>query len=465
MGKSVNRINPRLQGGPLDRWVAAIVGLCFLAALAVSPASARDESAMVVDYDSGETLYADDPDQPRFPASLTKMMTLYIAFGAIESGRLDPDTKLRISERAAAMPPTKLGLEPGTAIRVEDAIMGLITRSANDAAAVLAEALGGSEDRFADLMTRTARRLGMASTSFKNASGLPDAEQHTTARDMAALATHLIRDYPRHYARFARTSFVFAGRNINTHNRLLSVYQGADGIKTGYTRAAGYNLVASAVRDGRRLIGVVMGGTSAYSRDVEMASLLDRGFARLGRASRPLLVSAPVIPAPKAPPVADVPVAAEENEDAPSNLGEAVAALAAAQSSLPASKLMRGKAKIASLDDDDAVPARSARGAGRRAAIAAPRPPASPYGVEVGVFRSAKEAQRSAQLAIRRVPSLLRGTFASVSGARQGRRTDYRARLIGLDRGEAQAVCRTLRKYSQSCEIVRTAKIAVAANS
>ena len=173
------------------------------------------------------------------------------------------------------MPPTKLGLTPGSTIEVEDAILGLVTRSANDAAAVLGEALGGSESRFGLIMTRKARDLGMTRTVFRNASGLPDAEQRTTARDLSRLATHLITDFPGYYKYFSRRSFTYLGRVHGNHNRLLARYPGMDGLKTGYTRESGFNLAASAVHDGRRLVAVVVGGATSYARDARMVALLD----------------------------------------------------------------------------------------------------------------------------------------------------------------------------------------------
>src|SRR5262249_35829674 len=201
--------------------------------------------------------------------------------------RLRVNQYLPVSAEAASRPPTKLGLQIGETVQVQDLILAIVTRSANDAAALLAEAQAGSEAAFADRMTSKARELGMAATAFRNASGLPDPEQRTTARDMAKLALALYRDYPREYRYFATRAFDFRGRIINGHDHLLDWYPGADGIKTGYIRASGFNLVTSAVRDGHRLIGVVMGGSSGGVRDREMAALLDQGFTQLGVAISP----------------------------------------------------------------------------------------------------------------------------------------------------------------------------------
>ncbi len=221
-------------------------------------------------------------DEQRFPASLTKMMTLYMLFEALRDRRVRLNQFVPVSAHAASMAPTKLGLVPGGRITVEQAILGLVTKSANDAAAALAELLGGDEDRFADMMTLRARALGMTHTHFQNASGLPDWNQVTSARDMAILGRRLIQDFPSYYHYFSTPYFAYGGRVIRTHQRLLKTYPGADGLKTGYTDASGFNVVTSAVRGGVRLIGVVMGASSGSERDVHMAYLLDQGFDQLG---------------------------------------------------------------------------------------------------------------------------------------------------------------------------------------
>src|SRR5215470_2339641 len=242
----------------------------------------RESESIVIDADSGRVLSEMNADAITYPASLTKMMTLYLAFEALNAGTLHLDQYLPISTEAASKSPTKLHLVPGDSVQVHDLILGIVTKSANDAAAVLAEGLAGSEPGFAERMTAKARQLGMTSTVYRNASGLPDPDQHTTARDVAQLALALYHDFPREYRYFATREFYFRGRVILTHNHLLDWYEGADGIKTGYIGASGFNLAASAARSGHRLIGVVMGGSSAGSRDREMAALLDQGFADIG---------------------------------------------------------------------------------------------------------------------------------------------------------------------------------------
>jgi D-alanyl-D-alanine carboxypeptidase len=231
-------------------------------------------SEIIVDANSGAVLSSNNPDGSRHPASLTKIMTLYLLFERLESGKITLDTEMPVSEHASEQAPTKLGLRPGQTIRVEDAIKGLVTRSANDAAVVIAEAIGGDEDDFAKLMTRKARMLGMSRTTYHNASGLPDDEQVTTARDQSTLGRAIQDRFPRYYRYFSTQSFTYRGHSIANHNHLLGSVEGVDGIKTGYTRSSGFNLVTSIRRGNRHLVGVVMGGRSASSRDATMRSLL-----------------------------------------------------------------------------------------------------------------------------------------------------------------------------------------------
>jgi D-alanyl-D-alanine carboxypeptidase len=233
------------------------------------------QASIVIDHNTGAVLHQSQPDALRHPASLTKVMTLYMLFEQIEAGKLKLDTPLPISAYAASQSPSKLGLRAGQTIEVEDAIRGLVTKSANDAAVVVAEALGGDEDAFARQMTRKARALGMSRTVYRNASGLPDSRQVTTARDQAILGRAIQDRFPRYYRYFATTSFRYRGVAHRNHNRLLGRVEGIDGIKTGYTRASGFNLISNVRRDGRHVVAVVLGGSSAASRDRLMASLLE----------------------------------------------------------------------------------------------------------------------------------------------------------------------------------------------
>jgi len=231
-------------------------------------------SSIIVDGNSGTTLSASNPDASRHPASLTKIMTLYLLFERLDAGKMKLDTEMDVSEHASEQAPTKLGLRPGQTIKVEDAIKGLVTRSANDAAVVIAEAIAGGEDDFAKLMTRKARALGMTKTVYRNASGLPDDDQVTTARDQSTLGRAIQDRFPRYYRYFSTEAFNYHGQSIRNHNHLLGSVEGVDGIKTGYTRASGFNLVTSMRRGNRHLVGVVMGGRSGGSRDAIMRSLL-----------------------------------------------------------------------------------------------------------------------------------------------------------------------------------------------
>jgi D-alanyl-D-alanine carboxypeptidase len=233
-------------------------------------------AAIVIDDNSGRILHESEPDAPRHPASLTKVMTLYLLFGELEAGRLRLDSELPVSARAAMQNPTKLGLKAGQIIKVDDAIRGLVTKSANDAAVVIAEAIGGSEPDFAALMTRKARALGMTNTTYINASGLPAEEQITTARDQAILGRAIQHRFPTYYGYFALPSFQYRGRAMSNHNSLLRTVEGVDGIKTGYTEASGYNLISSMRRGFRRIVGVVLGERSNGARDTRMRGLIEQ---------------------------------------------------------------------------------------------------------------------------------------------------------------------------------------------
>src|SRR6202030_657368 len=232
-------------------------------------------SSIIVDGNSGATLSSNNPDASRHPASLTKIMTLYLLFERLDAGKMKLDSEMQVSEHASEQAPTKLGLRPGQTIRVEDAIKGLVTRSANDAAVVIAEAIGGSEDDFARLMTRKAHALGMSRTTYRNASGLPNDEQITTARDQSTLGRAIQDRFPRYYRYFSTPSYTYHGQAMRNHNHLLGHVEGLDGIKTGYTQASGFNLVTSVRRNNRHIVAVVLGGASAGARDARMRSLIE----------------------------------------------------------------------------------------------------------------------------------------------------------------------------------------------
>jgi D-alanyl-D-alanine carboxypeptidase len=265
---------------------------------------APPQASIVVDGNSGQVLQATNADAPRHPASLTKIMTLYLLFERLDAGKIKLDTPLKVSAHAADQDPTKLELKPGQTIAVEDAIKGVVTRSANDAAVVIAESIGGSESDFAKLMTQKARALGMSHTTYVNASGLPDDDQITTARDQALLGRAIQDRYPRYYKYFSIPAFVYHGVAIRNHDHLLSQVQGVDGIKTGFTRASGFNLVTSLHRDGRYVVGVVLGGRSASQRDGRMRDLITSHIKEAAvQRTAPAIVERDV-PRDEAPPAA-----------------------------------------------------------------------------------------------------------------------------------------------------------------
>src|SRR5215472_5649517 len=259
-----------------------------------SPTEPDKDAALVVDGASGKVLYARNADALRHPASLTKMMTLYLLFDALKDGRVTMTTQLPVSAHAAAQKPTNLHLSAGDTIPVELAIKAIVVRSANDVAVTIAETLGGTESHFAEMMTAKAKVLGMHSTYYHNASGLPDPLQITTANDLAVLARRLAYDYPQYFHFFSTPAFWFRGRTYPTHDNLIGRYDGADGIKTGYTGMSGFNLVSSVVRGGAHVVGVVMGGRTAHSRDRAMVALLDNAFTQI--AQNPTLVARAQVP-------------------------------------------------------------------------------------------------------------------------------------------------------------------------
>ncbi len=302
----------------LSRSRRSLSGLAFffcvfvILAAAQTPATANEKyAAMVVDHHTGKVLFARHVDAPRFPASLTKIMTLYLLFDEIQAGRVRLSDRITISRHAAAMPPSKLGLKAGSTIRVEDAIRALVTKSANDIAAAVGEHVAGTESAFARKMTRKARELGMSRTTFRNASGLPNSEQRTTARDMITMSRAIMTNHPRYYRYFSTRSFRYKGRAYSNHNRLLGSVRGVDGIKTGYTRASGFNLTTSLKKDGRHVVAVVMGGRTGKSRNQHMVSLLSRHTSKaVARKSPPrvppgVLVAQAEVPLPLARPRTD----------------------------------------------------------------------------------------------------------------------------------------------------------------
>ncbi len=421
----------------------AIAGLSGEVALAAPDRSA----ALIMDYHTGATLYAHNADEPRHPASLTKMMTLYMTFEAIQQGRLTMDQKLLVSQFAFEQEPTKLGLRPGSTIPVRDAVLGLVTKSANDAAVVLAENLAGSEPAFARQMTQRARRLGMGGTLFTNASGLPSDAQITTARDMAILGRALIRDFPDFYQLFSTRSFTYQGRQHPNHNRLMNVYDGMDGIKTGFIRASGFNLVASAKRDGRRLVGSVFGGTSPSLRDQQMARLLDAGFAGTLSASATDL----------APKRAQVAIADDPKPNATPVSARLPARSMGGATITPVSATL-GRAAGASVDAarPQAAPEKSA--SVKPVAVKPPVTVAKARGtwaVQVGAFATQASARKAAEAASASARGPLgEGTVAVAEGKDAKGAKLYRARIAGLTEKDAREACQALARQKSACVAV-----------
>ncbi|WP_135077609.1 D-alanyl-D-alanine carboxypeptidase [Terasakiella sp. SH-1] len=276
--KMIDKIN---FSSPFKRPMGIALFAALVFGILVSSHSHAKYASFVMDADTGHVLHSVNADTRNYPASLTKMMTLFMLFEAIEQKKITLNTKMRVSRRATWQPPSRLGLKAGSHIRAEDAIYALVTKSANDVATVVAEALGGTEWEFAKAMTKRAHAIGMTKTNFRNASGLPNRGQLSTARDMAKLGNELWKRFPQYYKYFKTQKWSYKGRTYGNHNKLMKKYDGMDGIKTGYIRAAGFNLVSSVNRGGHRLIGVVFGGKTANQRNAIMARILDRGFTKI----------------------------------------------------------------------------------------------------------------------------------------------------------------------------------------
>jgi D-alanyl-D-alanine carboxypeptidase len=417
---------------------------------ACGPALAIDAS-IVIDANTDTVISQENADRLLHPASMSKLMTLYLTFEALEQGRITLQRTLPVSAHAESMSPTKLGLVAGQSIRIEDAILSLVTLSANDSAVVLAEALGGSEDRFGQLMTRKAHQLGMVNTNFRNSNGLPDPAQISTARDMAILCRALIRRFPQYYHYFSVREFTYNGVDYANHNHLMSRYEGMDGLKTGLTNASGFNLAASAVRNGRRLIAVVYGGVSAAQRDDYMADLLDDGFRRAGMVAMTTAPPPPVPgrkPAEGAAPEPATMAQASESPPPPQFLpalhppgGDAIAAAARGQG-----------------DADEGTATQPVRPERRLAMATPPAHPATKlavrerqegWSIQVGAYATRKATEEAIAAAVRRAPALLRRATAVIAELPQKigpKKTVmvYRARLTGLESTEAHKACRLL---------------------
>ena len=385
-------------------------------------------AAVVVDAETGEVLFSRRADSLRYPASITKVMALYLTFEALAAGRISLDDRVEISPRAAAQSPTKLGLPVGASLSVSEAMQALAIKSANDVAVALAEKLGGgSERRFAAMMTLRARELGMVNTHFVNASGLPDSRQLSTARDLAILSRAVLRDFPQHYALFGQQSFAFEGRRMNNHNGLLWRMPGADGLKTGFTNASGYNLAVSAVRGNRRLVAVVLGGPSTARRNAKAESLLLTGFDLTTRRDRGERVQ--------------FAEASFESEPAPASL--------LAQASPEAEPLLADRVVLTSapaprnLSEFEIVDPASA--GLRRAA----RAETGRWSVQVGAFRSQEMARKQATLVRKLAPA-----HFGADGKAERSGASWRTRFAGYSESSARAACKALKSRGQPCMVL-----------
>lgn len=381
---------------------------------APNPAAARPSYAsIVVDWKTGRVISNYRADKRHAPASLTKVMTLYLLFEALDAKRIKLNQRLRVSRHAQHTSPSRLGLRAGTTITVREAILALVTKSANDAAVVVAETLGGSEARFARMMTIRARQIGMTRTTFRNASGLPARGQLTTARDMAIMARTIIKKFPHHYHYFSTRVFYFRGRRYGNHNRLLGRYPGVDGLKTGYVRASGYNLIVSARnRAGTRVVAVVLGGRSHRHRDIRMTGLLNHSFGNKTRYASLIRRGRHVMKG---------------------RTQRKASAFATARTYKAARYTEHSKRSVR-------------RYSNRRRAVRRGR-----WSVQVGAFRSYRRAKRATYLAKRRARTLRRAVPTVVKVRRS--RYRYRARLRGLTRKQAYIACRSLKRNGKRCAV------------
>lgn len=393
--------------------------LCIVAL--VQRAEAGPYASLVVEVESERVLYAQNADELRHPASLTKMMTLYMVFEALARGQLSLNDTFRASQYAVSRPPSKLGLRTGDLMTVEDGILALVTRSANDAATVFAEGLGGSESAFAFQMTQKARQLGMSRSVFRNASGLPDPDQVTTAWDMFRLGKSLQKHFPQYYSYFSTDHFEFRNRSFHNHNHLLKNYYGTDGIKTGFVNASGYNLVASARRNGLRLIGVVFGGDTAARRDAHMRDILDNGFdqmegreptvriAAMERSETPVLLRRPpdIEPARTGLPIQEIRLAGKHSRRTPSQ-GDM------------ADRSGRSKEKPS-------------------------------WQVRVGEFSREQSAEQRLTQAMKAAPYALRNARAAVATHSRRGKTTYVPYFKGMNKDDAKMACQALRRKRLEC--------------
>jgi D-alanyl-D-alanine carboxypeptidase len=424
------------------------LGLAALSSVALpsqafaTPAGVTESkyAAIVMDASNGEVLYAKNPDARRYPASITKVMTLYLAFEALSNGRLKLDDPVYVSAHAASMSPTKLGVPAGGSVTVDEAIRAMTVHSANDMAVALAEKLGGSEAKFTALMTLRAQELGMANTHYVSACGLPDARQVSSARDLAILSRALMRDFPQYYGYFSLKSFTYHGRTMANTNHLLNDMPGVDGIKTGFTNASGFNLAASAVRDNHRLIVVVLGGSSSAGRNHQVENLLDTGFSVMHRrdTGEKIAVAQNVFEPGSAPPEATeaaAKVVLTDSEVASLRAAETPAKKAAAQTAEARIPAPAGEARLIRVKSDEDSDRHGRHGRGE-------------WRVHVGSYRLKKQADAELAAVERRYGEAVEGARGAVTEA--GRHA-YNVRFTGFSAASAKDACHLMRSHRQAC--------------
>lgn len=375
-----------------------IFAACLLSCALVSSAHAS-VSSIIIDAETGDVLSSSNADSLRYPASLTKLMTLYITFNALDKGLIKFEDKLPVSRNAANRSPSKLGLKKGETITVRDAVLALIVKSANDCATVLAEGLGYSEENFAKTMTEVAQELGMKNTTFKNASGLPNRAQKTTARDMALLGAAMYHHFPEYYKLFATKKFTYNGRTYYTHNHLLKSFEGADGMKTGFTNAAGYNIVTSAERDGHRVIAVTMGHNTIRQRDTKVASLMKKGLQKL---------------------------AMSDHIEAPN---------------------LYANADTHTYGEPSLIEA---------ATVADEAPASDVWAVQIGAFSNYAKARNYA-ISVKKQLKMA-GAEIDIEPAQKGSAVIYRSKLVGFEKNEADKTCNSLKKSNKSCIVIASSE-------
>jgi len=420
---------------------AVTIGMTVSNIAFAEPRYATSESkyaAIVVDAKSGEVLYSKNADSSRYPASITKIMTLYLAFEALSTGRLKATDMITVSSHAASMAPSHLGLRPGATISVDDTIRAITVHSANDMAVALAEKVGGSESRFATLMTLRAQALGMTGTHYVNASGLPDARQITTARDIATLSRAVMRDYPQYYSYFSLHEFNYHGQEMIKHGLLGKL----DGLKTGFTNASGFNLAATAAVNNNRLIAVMMGGNTAAARDRHVEALLNSGFEVLRRrqtGDRITLAELMQEPDPIGP-MGNALVEQGSNEQLIPRTAPAMQELAAKPDTEEAAPRAPGKIVLAKADHRDVVEHVRAKKAAH-----------GDFVIQVGTFRKKSEAQDELSQITHRFADRVDDGKSEVTDKDHGR---YHARFVGLTESEAKDACKTLTSHRRTCKVM-----------